>query len=270
MAQISMSELTTYRWSFEEDVQQYAQAGYDALAVWRHKLSDFGEEKGAELIAECGLKVSSLLWAGGFTGSDGRSYKESLEDAHEAIRVAGMLGADCLLVHSGSRAGHTHNHARRLLTNALKELLPYAEQEGVALTLEPMHVCCAQEWTFLTSLDETVALLEKLAHQHLKIAFDAYYFGLDDAIFDSLAGVVEHIAVVQLGDARHAPDGEQERCPLGLGAIPLQRIVMALLEAGYDGFFEIELMGQEIETTDYLELLEGSRQTVAQLVDAEV
>ena len=93
MARISMNELTTYRWSFEEDVQQYAKAGFDAIAVWRHKLSDFGEEKGAELIAESGLKVSSLLWAGGFTGSDGRSHKESVEDAHDAIRLAANLGA---------------------------------------------------------------------------------------------------------------------------------------------------------------------------------
>ncbi len=148
MARISMNELTTYRWSFEEDVQQYAKAGFDAIAVWRHKLSDFGEEKGAELIAESGLKVSSLLWAGGFTGSDGRSHKESVEDAHDAIRLASNLGADCLIVHSGPRAGHTHNQCARLLTNALKDLLPHADDTNLALALEPMHAQCAQEWTF--------------------------------------------------------------------------------------------------------------------------
>ena len=38
MVQISMNELTTYRWSFEEDVQQYAKAGMDAISIWRHKL----------------------------------------------------------------------------------------------------------------------------------------------------------------------------------------------------------------------------------------
>ncbi len=30
VARISMNELTTYRWSFEEDVQHYAAAGMDA------------------------------------------------------------------------------------------------------------------------------------------------------------------------------------------------------------------------------------------------
>ena len=269
MVNISMNELTTYRWSFEKDVQQYAEAGFDAIAVWRHKLSDFGDEKGVELIADCGLKVSSLLWAGGFTGSDGRSFKDSVEDAHEAVRLAAQMQAECLIVHSGSRAGHTHNHARRLLTNALKDLLPHAEELGVVLALEPMHEQCAREWTFLTSVEETVALIEQIGHPRLKIAFDAYYFGLDGNIVDSLASLLPHLAVVQLGDARQSPDGEQERCPLGAGVIPLERIVTLLTDAGYDGYFEVKLMGQEIETADYLELLRASRQTVTRLIGVE-
>ncbi len=270
MAYISMNELTTYRWSFEEDVQRYAKTGFDAIAVWRHKLSDFGDEKGAELLADCGLRVSSLLWAGGFTGSDGRSFKESVEDAHEAVRLAARLQAACLIVHSGPRAGHTHNHARRLLNNALSDLLPYAQQQGVVLALEPMHVKCAHQWTFLTSVEETVALIEGIGHPQLKIAFDAYSFGLDSGTVNSLASLVPHLAVVQLGDARQDPDGEQERCPLGAGVIPLEKIVLSLTEAGYDGYFEIKLMGQEIETADYLELLRASHQTVTRLVNAEV
>jgi sugar phosphate isomerase/epimerase len=265
-----MNEMTTYRWSFEEDVLQYAQAGYDALAVWRQKLSDFGEEKGAELINSTGLRVSSLLWAGGFTGSDGRSFKDSVEDAHDAIRLAADLKAHCLIVHSGARAGHTHNHARRLLTNAVRELLPHAEEAGVCLALEPMHVQCAQDWTFLTSIEQTMSLLESVSHPRLKIAFDAYYFGWDDHMVEALPTLLPHLALVQLGDGRHAPVGEQDRCPLSEGSLPLERIVCSLIAAGYDGYFEIKLMGQEIETTDYLELLDTSRRKVAQLVDAKV
>ena len=88
MARLSMNEMTTYRWSFEEDVQNYVASGIGAIGVWRQKLSDFGEEKGIELLSESGLAVSSLLWAGGFTGSEGRTYKESLQDAREAMGLA--------------------------------------------------------------------------------------------------------------------------------------------------------------------------------------
>ena len=57
MALLSISETTTFRWSFEEDVTNYAAAGIPAIGVWRHKLSDFGESKGIELLAETGLRV---------------------------------------------------------------------------------------------------------------------------------------------------------------------------------------------------------------------
>ena len=75
MPRLSINEITTYRWSFEDDVARYAAAGIPAIGVWRQKLSDYGEEKGVELLADSPLAVSNLLWAGGFTGSDGRSYR---------------------------------------------------------------------------------------------------------------------------------------------------------------------------------------------------
>src|SRR5690606_18386205 len=131
MPLLSVNELTTYRWTFEQDVLHYAEAGFQAIGVGRQKLADFGEGKGVELLAESGLAVSNLLWAGGFTGSDGRTYRDSIDDAVEAIELAGMLHAPCLVVYSGSRAGHTHNHARRLLSGALTELVPVAGQHGV-------------------------------------------------------------------------------------------------------------------------------------------
>ncbi|MEO8499118.1 MAG: sugar phosphate isomerase/epimerase, partial [Planctomycetota bacterium] len=84
MPRLSINELTTYRWTFEEDVEHYQAAGIQSLAVWRHKLSDFGEEKGIELLIDSGLAVSSLQWAGGFTGSDGQSHDDSIADARAA------------------------------------------------------------------------------------------------------------------------------------------------------------------------------------------
>ncbi len=97
-----MNEMTTYRWSFEEDVQRYAAAGIQAIGVWRRKLSDFGEARGIELLKQSGLAVSNLLWAGGFTGSEGHTFRESIDDAIEAIRVAGAMQAKCVIIYSGA------------------------------------------------------------------------------------------------------------------------------------------------------------------------
>ena len=258
MARLAISELTTLRWSFEEDVERLAAAGIAAIGVWRHKLGDFGEEKGAELIAEAGLAVSSLQWAGGFTGSDGRSHDESIHDARQAIGSAEKLKAGCLIIHSGARGVHTHNHARRLFRQALDKLLPLAEERGVMLALEPMQGACGGEFTFVNCLDDALDLVATCNSPALRIALDTYHWGHQPQLLERLPQLAPRLALVQLGDARVPPRGETNRCQLGEGAIPLREIVHRLAAAGYDGFYEVELMGEEIEAADYREVLARS------------
>jgi sugar phosphate isomerase/epimerase len=266
MSRLSMNEMTTYRWSFEEDVANYRAAGIEAIGVWRQKLSDFGEEKGLELLAESGLAVSNLLWAGGFTGSDGRSFRDSIDDGLDAVRQARALRAGALVVYSGARAGHTHNHARRLLKDALTELVAAAADANITLALEPMHPACSNEWTFLNSLDDALAVVETFDSPHLRLAFDTYHLGWQDGICGQLARLAPRIAVVHLGDGRQPPNGEQDRTRLGEGAVPLREITAALLGAGYQGYFDVELMGEDIEASDYAALLKQSKLAFERLV----
>ncbi len=266
MALFAINEMTTFRWSFEEDVQQYKNAGANAIGVWRQKLSDFGDERGAELLQESGLSVSSLSWAGGFTGSEGKSHQESIEDALEAIQLANTLEAQCLVVYTGPRGGHTHNHARRLAKSALERILPFAEELQVTLALEPMHPGCASEWTFLNDLDEALELVGALASPALRLVFDTYHLCHTPEIVNRLSEVAQHVALVQLGDARHQPAGETSRCQLGDGNLPIADTVSGLKEAGYQGPYELELMGEELEQTDYLQLITNAHDKAKQWI----
>jgi len=266
MVRLSLNETTTFRWSFEDDVVHYAQAGIPAIGVWRHKLSDCGEAKASELLEESGLAVSHLSWAGGFTGSDGRSFQASVDDALDALRTAANLKTNCLLVYSGARAGHTFNHARRLFKEALKELGPAAEQLGIDLAIEPMHPGCAKEFTFLTSVKEVLELCDAVDSKAVKLLYDTYHLGHDEDCADQIATFADRVALVQLGDGRQTPSVEQSRCRLGDGVVPLAKIVRAFLDAGYDGDFDVELIGEEIETIDYHEMVEHAKQAFEQLV----
>jgi len=215
------------------------------------------------------LKVSHLAWAGGFTGSDGRSYRESIEDAQEALHAAAALGTDTLIVYSGARAGHTFNHARRLLQDALKELLPEAADLGVALAIEAMHPGCAADWTFLNTIDDVMGVIHAAAAAQVKIVLDTYHLGLNPGLVQRIAEIAPYIAIVQLGDARQPPNGEQNRCRLGEGVIPLREIVAALKAAGYDGYYDVELLGEELETTEYQSLLDHAKKAFAELLGEE-
>jgi sugar phosphate isomerase/epimerase len=266
MATLSMNETTTFRWSFEDDVANYAAAGIPALGVWRHKLSDCGLDKALELLKQSNLKVSHLAWAGGFTGSDGRSFRDSVEDAQEALYTAAALGTDTLLIYSGARGYHTHNHARRILKDALEQLAPQASELGVCLAVEPMHPKCAADWTFLNSIDDIIDLIHSMDSVILKIVLDIYHVGLIPGFASRIDEIAPYISMVQLGDARHPPNGEQNRCRLGEGVVPLREIIAALKSAGYDGYYDVELLGEELETTEYRSLLDHAKKAFTELV----
>jgi sugar phosphate isomerase/epimerase len=266
MAKLSMNETTTFRWSFEEDVAHYSAAGIPAMGVWRQKLSDCGQAKALKLLKESGLKVSHLFWAGGFTGSDGRSFRDSIEDAREALHTASALGTDTLIVYSGARGGHTYNHARRLLQDALEKLSPEAADLGVSLAIEAMHPGCAADWTFLNNIDDVLGIIQAATSTQVKIVLDTYHLGMNPGLAGRIAEIAPYIAIVQLGDARHPPHGEQNRCRLGEGVVPLGQIVSALKTAGYNGFYDVELLGEELETTEYGSLLDHAKNVYSELV----
>jgi sugar phosphate isomerase/epimerase len=266
MVKMSMNELSTYSWTFDEDVMHYLQADYEAVGVWRPKLTDYGEQRGIELLRDHGLAVSNLLWAGGFTGSDGRRYQESIDDAIEAIHLAEELATDCLVLYTGSRAGHTLNHARRMCRNALRELLPVAESCGVTLALEPVASECGGEWTFLHSLESAHRFLDEIPSPYLKLAFDTYYLGQGAMDLAEVEAIGNRVAVVHLGDARSSAQGEENRCLLGEGRVPNAEIVQALIEGGFDGYCDVKLFGEDLELCCYHRILEHSRAALSQLI----
>jgi sugar phosphate isomerase/epimerase len=263
-----MSEVTTYRWSFEQDIYNYTAAGYDSIGIWRQKIADFGEEAAVDLLAESGLRVSNLLWAGGFTGSDGRAWDEALDDGCQAIRLAGALNAGCLIVYPGGRNNHIYSHAERLFRVALDSLLSFAEGADITLAIEPMHPACARDWTFLTDVESTLALIENVNSPNLKLVFDTYHFGHDRAILSNLRELVPHIALVQLGDRKVPHSVDQQRCRLGEGIVPLRKIIAGLREAGYNGDFDVELAGAGFGSSGYQDLLAECRRAFEAMTPA--
>jgi len=259
MSLLSMNQMTTYRWSLAQDVENYQEAGYSAIGVWRNKFIDENEDQAIDLISRSGLSVTNVSWAGGFTGSDGRPQAESIDDAADAIRFAASIMAGCLVIYSGGRNNHIFSHAGRLLRLALDELLPMAEMWEVPLAIEPMHPACATDWTFLTSIESAVELVEQYDHPMLKIAYDTYHFPLGRRRGSVLSTLAPNLGIVFLGDRLQPPSMDQERCPLGHGRLPLIEIVSTLQDAGYNGAYDVKLLGPDIESFDYWTLLEQSQ-----------
>ena len=263
---LAASQLMTLRTSLEDDVVAVRQAGYDGIGLLRDKLHECGTEKAAEMLAEFQLSVSSLNWAGGFTGDEVLSWEGCIQDALHAVDEAAQVKAGCLIVHSGARAGHTRPHSWRLFRHALDRLLPHAERQGVVLGLEPMHPRAGQRWSIADSIPELLECVERFHSPHLKLVFDSYHLCHDQAWPAWLEQNRERIALIHLADANEPPSDEQNRCLLGTGNLPLACFMHKLAEIGYEGFVEVELFGRSLEGEPFSEILSHSRSAVRQLL----
>ena len=263
MFDFAISQTTTSRWELPVEVSRIVEHGYDAIAAWRPKVSDLGVAAAAATVAAAGVRVSSLQWTGGFTGGDGRSFDESIDDALDAIEMAEGLAAPVVVVHSGCRGGHTRSHAARLLWQALEMLAPRAARAGVTLALKPMHPTSAAGCSFVTRLAEGLELVERLDVPAVRLAFDLWQWGDDPQLRSLLPRVAEAAAVVQVADRVGPPATGGDRLPPGHGTLPLEEIVADLLEAGFSGDVEFDPIGEAVEGLGYDAVLAETRRVAA-------
>jgi sugar phosphate isomerase/epimerase len=259
MFEIAISQMTTPRWELSLEVDRLAAHGFEAISVWRSKISDVGAAAAAGLITSAGLRVSSVQWAGGFTGGDGRSFDESIDDALEAIETAESLAAPVLVVHSGCRGGHTRSHARRLLAEAIELLAAPARQAGITLAVKPMHPVAAAGCSFVSRLAEAVELVERFDDPAVRLAVDLWHWADDPEFGTLLPRLAERSAVVQVADRTGPASASEDRLPAGHGRLPLADVVTDLAAYGYRGELEFDPVGETVEILGYDGVLAETR-----------
>jgi sugar phosphate isomerase/epimerase len=257
---VAVSQSSTRHWSLFRDLIRYSHWGFSAIGLSRSKVDEFGVAEAADLLHEMRMGVSSLSWAGGFTGSDGRSFQDAIDDGQQAIADAAALGAQTLILYPGGRNGHTCSHLRRLLRLALDELVPCAADHDVRLALEPVLGPEAERLDFTGRLDCAADLLSGWPASQVGLVADLFHLGRDSAAVKLLPQVIDRIALVQLADWRADRLGRPVRCLPGAGNLSVFAWLNFLRCQRYAGPIEIELHGSEFEFLGHDDLLMACRE----------
>lgn len=257
MMGLSISEFSTYRWSLEKEIEEYSRRGIQSIGLWRSKLSDLDIEYATDLLYLNDLKVSSLSWAGGFTGACGMSHEEAIEDGLSAIRTAARIGAECLILHPGNRHGHTRNHSRRLFATAIERMLPMARDFGVVLAMETVSRQEAFDWTVFDTVQESIQFANEFLPQELAMVLDLFHVGDNVQVFQQLPSLTSRLALVQLSDRKMQSEVAQ-RCSIGTGDLNLQMWFNELQRFGYRNPYEVEVFGPMVGEPRYRRLLDDS------------
>lgn len=250
LPRFSMSQITTPAWGFARDVEAFVAAGAPGIGIAVRKLEAYGVEPAARLLARTGLSVSCLTSSGLFPLGDGPGEEAALARTRRHLEAAAALGAASLMVLPGTSGPLSWEEAAARARPLLEALLPDAERVGVRLALEPTSQL-RMDLSFLHSFDEALDFADTIGSPWLGVVLELNNAWVERRLYENIRARTTRIALVQVSDFKVGTLAASERVVIGDGDIPLRRICGALAAAGYDGWYDIELLGRAIEAEGY-------------------
>jgi len=246
-SRLSLNQVTTNRWSAPEAIDGCARAEVPSIALWRHRIAETGLESTRRLVRDAGLRVSGVCRGGMFPAATREERAKRIADNREAIDQAAELEASTLVLVCGAAPDRDLRAARRMVEDAIAELMPYAQERHVKLGIEPLHPMLAAERSCITSLEEANNLAEKFDAQTVGIVVDVYHVWWDAMLAREVQRARGRIQAFHICDwLNPPPDILLGRGMMGDGCIDIRYIRQLVEGAGYDGAIEVEIFNQAI------------------------
>lgn len=271
MQRLSVYENTTSGWSFEEDVRNYQKAGINGIGVGYDKIRDMQIEDVVKVLHDSGLQVSSLALTGFYTRDKKEREKMPfcIGDSTKAIELAHRIKAGYLLVLSGPP--HMKNGgikaAEELTRDSLRAVAPLAEELDVKLGLEILHPMYLDAWSAISTIEQATDIIEDVDSRNVGLVLDLYHIFWDPKLSEGIKRAAGKIFGVHVNDWRFPTrDILLDRVLIGDGIIPVHKIISEINATGYEGFFEIEILSEELAATDYTVLLEKIKESYKNII----
>jgi sugar phosphate isomerase/epimerase len=250
LARLSLNQITTQRWSLREAIEGCARAGIPAIGVWRDKLAEAGLGQAVRLVRDAGMHVSSVLRGGMFPAASAAERQARIDDNRRAVDEAAALGADVLVLVCGPAPDKDIAAAREMVRDGIGALLPYAQQCGVKLGIEPLHPMFAADRSVIVTLAEANALIETFDSPFLGLLADVYHIWWAPDLEAQIARAAGRIFGFHVNDwLVPTPDVLMGRGMIGDGVIDIRRIRALVEAAGYTGPIEVEIFNRAVWDT---------------------
>jgi sugar phosphate isomerase/epimerase len=250
VGRLSLNQATVQHLSVAQAADLCVRHEIPAIGLWRGPVAEVGLAAAAATVRAAGLHVSSLCRGGFFTHADAAARTAALADNRAAIAEAAELEADTLILVSGGLVPGSRDIglARRMIADAIGDLVPDAQRLGVRLSVEALHPMFCADRCVISRLGEAVDLALQFPADAVGVVVDTYHVWWDCALAADLARAGGRIASYQLCDwvLPLPQDTLLGRGHIGDGCIDFGPISAMVAAAGYAGYAEVEIFNQEI------------------------
>jgi sugar phosphate isomerase/epimerase len=248
---LSVCEFTTPDLSFEEDLELYRDVGAAGIAICEVKLRSGEEDAQREAFEASGLSASVCIPANigvltcepVFPGPD--EVGDRVDAMCESIRRLAPFEPDSVVVITGSPRGRDARDARSLVVEGLREAARVAAECNTRLSLEPLRTDGGLDLTIVSTIPETIELIEEIGAPNVDIAYDVYHLWDAPGALDLTRKYAKSVGGVHVCDWREPPRSVGDRLVPGDGEIDLPAIFGALEAGGFDGWYDIEIFSDK-------------------------
>jgi sugar phosphate isomerase/epimerase len=277
-----MSEVTTFNWTIDEDLEGYARHGWAGIEIWLNKAARNGAAYDtlpageldpaavrdlASSLSRARLEAVSVVCAGALTETQDELWQARVAHLRFAIRFAAEIGASVVLVVPGDLGPLSRTEAIRRTVGSLREGLPDAHRLGVDLAIEPLRPVHTD---FVNTIPQALEIVESLDDSRCGLCLDTYQLWRGDderaAVIGEITQAAAWARIVQVADSRPVPLSKEDRLVPAEGVLPLEEMLAPLFASGYDGWLAVEIMSRQLWAGDYDELLERCRVGMASVI----
>ncbi len=234
-----------------EYLRQCRALGARRVGLLNHALLEAdGVQQVAAALAEPGRAGSGLalesithVFMEGQLSADAARLRDAQDRLSRLIDGAAQLGARSIYMLTGGHGSGTWEQSADYFCEAIAPCVDEARAAGIELAVENAGSLYA-DLHIAHTLADTLRLAERA---DIGVCIELFFCWAEA----DLGGLIERAAprchLVQVSDYVYGDRALPARAVPGDGAIPLDDIVRLLLDAGYAGAFDLELLGPRIE-----------------------
>jgi sugar phosphate isomerase/epimerase len=178
------------------------------------------------------------------------------------IGIATALGARSIYMLTGGHGALSWEQAAKAFCAAVEPCVALARKAGIALAIENASPLYA-DLHIAHTLRDTVTLAEMA---DVGVCIDWFGCWTEASLRDTIARAVLRCPIIQVSDYVYGDRSLPCRAVPGDGAIPLQSLLEWAFAAGYQGAFDLELIGPRIDREGHLQAVARAGDTLGELL----
>lgn len=234
---LSVDAMCTFPWSFDQDLALWSDMGVRHAGLLISKLGDDPDAK-MERLSAAGITASTLITEA-FDLASPKTWEATRAAHRRALDLMARYGGHSIYFTPGRTTGAQWREDLERLADAVAPTVAYSREVGVLAAIEPS---LRTSVSFVNTLRDAIDMAERTG---VGIVADFGNMWMERDFDLTLKRAMPHIALMQIGDVvigasgRPAPGG---RAHIGEGELPLERMMRDVLDAGYTGVFDLEVV----------------------------